>query len=511
MKDLIKILSAVLLVTAINACTLQEVPDPTNGGGTITITAQTVQKQDVTNVPGTKTTLSGVETHWKGVDDYDGNADKIGIFSPQARTTDGGSDPIKNAEFTAQTSAKSSSFNGSMYWGNNEPHNFYAYYPRNPGFSGERTEVPISLASAQSQSAAGNTDHIGALDFMVATPKTVTPPGAVNLTFNHVFSIMEFQITGSGSLSAVRLTGTNALACTGTIDLTQTPGVDDIAYTIAQTSTSQTVTVTLGSAASLSTTTAVSVFMMILPGTQSGDITIELEIGGSWKSMTKTPPAGGFVRGKKYNIAVLHDSRDGNLYSYKTIGTQVWMTKNLAYLPAVSPPNVWSNTEPYYYVYGYSGTVVSEAKATTNYSTYGVLYNWIVAMNGAASSSSSPSGVQGVCPDGWHLPSEAEWTTLINYLGISVAGGKMKEAGTTHWLSPNTGATNESGFTGLPGGYKHNNSTFYYLGTSGNWWTTYGIPSLYDASYISLHKDVSSADIYSTDYQCGHSVRCVMD
>ena len=377
--------------------------------------------------------------------------------------------------------------------------------------SAQTAEVPISLASAQNQSGDGNKDHIGALDFMVATPKTVTPPGAVNLTFNHVFSIMEFQITGSGSLSAVRLTGTNALACTGTIDLTQTPGVDDIAYTIAQTSTSQTVTVTLGSAASLSTTTAVSVFMMILPGTQSGDITIELEIGGSWKSMTKTPPAGGFVRGKKYNIAVLHDSRDGNLYSYKTIGTQVWMTKNLAYLPAVSPPNVWSNTEPYYYVYGYSGTVVSEAKATTNYSTYGVLYNWIVAMNGAASSSSSPSGVQGVCPDGWHLPSEAEWTTLINYLGISVAGGKMKEAGTTHWLSPNTGATNESGFTGLPGGYKHNNSTFYYLGTSGNWWTTYGIPSLYDASYISLHKDVSSADIYSTDYQCGHSVRCVMD
>jgi len=511
MKDLIKILSAVLLVTAINACTLQEVPDPTNGGGAITITAQTVQEQDVTNTPGTKTTLSGVETHWKGVDSYAGNPDKIGIFSPQARTTEGGSNAVKNAEFTAQTSAKSSNFTGTMFWGADGNHDFYAYYPRNPGFSGERTEVPISLASAQSQSAAGNTDHIGALDYMVATPLSVARGGAVSLTFNHVFAMIEFQITGSGSLSAVRLTGTNALACTGTIDLTQTPGVDDIAYTIAQTSTSQTVTVTLGSAASLSTTTAVSVFMMILPGTQSGDITIELEIGGSWKSMTKTPPAGGFVRGKKYNIAVLHDSRDGNLYSYKTIGTQVWMTKNLAYLPAVSPPNVWSNTEPYYYVYGYSGTVVSEAKATTNYSTYGVLYNWIVAMNGAASSSSSPSGVQGVCPDGWHLPSEAEWTTLINYLGISVAGGKMKEAGTTHWLSPNTGATNESGFTGLPGGYKHNNSTFYYLGTSGNWWTTYGIPSLYDASYISLHKDVSSADIYSTDYQCGHSVRCVMD
>ena len=506
MRNLIKTLTAVLLITAINACTLQEIPESGNPGA-ITITGQTVLEQAMSNLPGSKTILSGVETHWV-------NGDKIGVFSPEAKPTSESAPPTKNAESTAltETPAKSSSFTSSLVWGSDSDHHFYAYYPYGTEYTSAQTaEVPISLASAQNQSGDGNKDHIGALDFMVATPKTVTPPGAVNLTFNHVFSIMEFQITGSGSLSAVRLTGTNALACTGTIDLTQTPGVDDIAYTIAQTSTSQTVTVTLGSAASLSTTTAVSVFMMILPGTQSGDITIELEIGGSWKSMTKTPPAGGFVRGKKYNIAVLHDSRDGNLYSYKTIGTQVWMTKNLAYLPAVSPPNVWSNTEPYYYVYGYSGTVVSEAKATTNYSTYGVLYNWIVAMNGAASSSSSPSGVQGVCPDGWHLPSEAEWTTLINYLGISVAGGKMKEAGTTHWLSPNTGATNESGFTGLPGGYKHNNSTFYYLGTSGNWWTTYGIPSLYDASYISLHKDVSSADIYSTDYQCGHSVRCVMD
>jgi uncharacterized protein (TIGR02145 family) len=506
MKNVIIILNAVLLITAINACTLQEIPESGNPGA-ITITCKTVLEQAMSNLPGSKNILSGVETHWI-------SGDKIGVFSPEAKPTSESAPPTKNAESTAltETPAKSSSFTSSLVWGSDSDHHFYAYYPYGTEYTSAQTaEVPISLASAQNQSGDGNKDHIGALDFMVATPKTVTPPGVVNLPCNHVFSIMEFQITASGSLSAVRLTGTNALACTGTIDLTQTPGVDDIAYTIAQTSTSQTVTVTLGSAASLSTTTAVSVFMMILPGTQSGDITIELEIGGSWKSMTKTPPAGGFVRGKKYNIAVLHDSRDGNLYSYKTIGTQVWMTKNLAYLPAVSPPNVWSNTEPYYYVYGYSGTVVSEAKATTNYSTYGVLYNWIVAMNGAASSSSSPSGVQGVCPDGWHLPSEAEWTTLINYLGISVAGGKMKEAGTTHWLSPNTGATNESGFTGLPGGYKHNNSTFYYLGTSGNWWTTYGIPSLYDASYISLHKDVSSADIYSTDYQCGHSVRCVMD
>ena len=178
MKNLIKTLSAVLLITAINACTLQEEPDPTTGGGAITITAQTVQKQDLANAPGTKTTLSGVETQWKGVDNYEGNADKIGIFSPQARTTDGGSNAVKNAEFTAQTSAKSSNFTGTMYWGADVNHNFYAYYPFNSAYAGDQTAVPISLASAQSQSAAGNTDHIGALDYMVATPLTVARGGA---------------------------------------------------------------------------------------------------------------------------------------------------------------------------------------------------------------------------------------------------------------------------------------------------------------------------------------------
>jgi len=475
------------------------------------------------------------------VDDYDGNADKIGIFSPQARTTDGGSDPIKNAEFTAQTSAKSSSFNGSMYWGNNEPHNFYAYYPRNPGFSGERTEVPISLASAQSQSAAGNTDHIGALDYMVATPLTVARGGAVNLTFNHVFAMIEFQITGSGSLSAVRLTGTNALACTGTIDLTQTPGVDDIAYTIAQTSTSQTVTVTLGSAASLSTTTAVSVFMMILPGTQSGDITIELKIGGSWKSMTKTPPAGGFVRGKKYNIAVLHDSRDGNLYSYKTIGTQVWMTENLAYLPSVVGPATGSEdagneTVAFYYVYGYDGTDVAAAKATANYQTYGVLYNWKAAMNGAASSDSNPSGVQGVCPEGWHLPSDEEWTQLETYLTNngykydgSIGGSDVRaklavalvanigwESSTNEGAAGNTDYPeyrNKSGFSALPGGYRHLSGEFYDFGFYGFWWSSTELTTTTTqyAWFRSLYYTTSSVARDRVSEEFGFSVRCMRD
>ncbi len=494
MRNLIKTLTAVLLITAINACTLQEIPESGNPGA-ITITGQTVLEQAMSNLPGSKTILSGVETHWV-------NGDKIGVFSPEAKPTSESAPPTKNAESTALTEipAKSSSFTSSLVWGSESDHHFYAYYPYGTEYTSAQTaEVPISLASAQNQSEGGNSAHIGALDFMVATPKTVTPPGAVNLTFNHVFSIMEFQITGSGSLSAVRLTGTNALACTGTIDLTQTPGVDDIAYTIAQTSTSQTVTVTLGSAASLSTTTAVSVFMMILPGTQSGDITIELEIGGSWKSMTKTPPAGGFVRGKKYNIAVLHDSRDGNLYSYKTIGTQVWMTENLAYLPAVSAQVTDSDTEPHYHVYNYYSTDVAEAKATTNYQIYGVLYNWTAAKI--------------VCPEGWHLPSNDEWTTLIDNLGgEGVAGGKMKEAGTAHWKSPNEGATNESGFTALPGGSRQMHGTaFESIGLFGNWWSsTEDYLSTYPFSWNLIYY-VSKVGWGYNFKDEGFSVRCVQD
>ena len=492
MKDLIKILSAVLLVTAINACTLQEVPDPTNGGGAITITAQTVQEQDVTNTPGTKTTLSGVETHWVA------GADKIGIFSPEARTTEDGDSQVKNAEFTAQTSAKSSNFTGTMYWGADENHNFYAYYPRNPGFSGERTEVPISLASAQNQSGDGNKDHIGALDFMVATPLTVARGGAVNLTFNHVFAMIEFQIKGSGNLTQVSLSGANPLAFTsGTISLNQTPS-EGSPYTITTSSTLKYVTVTMGSAVVLSAETAGSVYMMVLPGTQDADLLIALKIGDTWKELSKTAPFGGFVRGKKYVVElntadagwsnnVLTDSRDANTYSYKTIGTQVWMTENLAYLPSVVSPGTGSTSSGYHYVYGYNGTDVAAAKATTNYSTYGVLYNWTAAMNGAASSSADPSGVQGICPTGWHLPSDAEWTTLTTYLGgLSVAGGKMKEAGISHWTSPNTGATNESGFTALPGGYRGDDGRFANIGILGYWWSSTEGSTLY-AWYRSLY------------------------
>lgn len=214
-----------------------------------------------------------------------------------------------------------------------------------------------------------------------------------------------------------------------------------------------------------------------------------------------------------YETDTITDSRDGNIYNTVKIGDQWWMSENLAFLPSVSPPYVYSETLPYYYVYGYEdeGRSVSEAKSTANYQTYGVLYNWPAAMNSAASSTSSPSGVQGVCPTGWHLPSDAEWTQLSNYLGgESVAGGKLKETGKTHWLIVNTGASNESGFTALPGGYRSPDDVVKWLGLFGLWWSS-SENSSSSVWVVGLSGNSSNVvrDPYFKWY--GYSVRCLKD
>jgi uncharacterized protein (TIGR02145 family) len=204
------------------------------------------------------------------------------------------------------------------------------------------------------------------------------------------------------------------------------------------------------------------------------------------------------------------DSRDGNVYQTVTIGTQVWMAENLKYLPSVIGPATGSQTTPYYYVYGYYGTVVADAKATANYTTYGVLYNWPAAMNGAASSTANPSGVQGVCPTGWHLPSDAEWTQLNEYVGATGVGvGKLKETGTSHWISPNTAATNETGFTALPGGSRNFDGPFIEIGRVGFWWAANEISDVW-AGRIYLAYDTGDIRRRNFEKEAGFSVRCLL-
>jgi uncharacterized protein (TIGR02145 family) len=221
-------------------------------------------------------------------------------------------------------------------------------------------------------------------------------------------------------------------------------------------------------------------------------------------TMSFTTP--GFITGS------FTDTRDGNVYQTVIIGNKEWMAENLKYLPEVSGPGPATHPVPSYHVYGYNGTVVADAKATPNYGTYGVLYNWAAAMNGASSSDANPSGVQGACPTGWHLPSDAEWRELADYLGgKEVAGGKLKETDTTHWNSPNTGATNETGFTGLPGGFLLTTTpTFKDMGTGGYWWTATERTSSNIWMRALGHKS-NWLIIGSTAPYLPYSIRCVKD
>ncbi len=201
----------------------------------------------------------------------------------------------------------------------------------------------------------------------------------------------------------------------------------------------------------------------------------------------------------------------GNTYRTIRIGEQIWMAENLAYLPSVSPSSLGSTTEPHYYVFGYEGSDTGEAMVTHNYNIYGVLYNWPAAMNGANSSNSNPSGVQGVCPSGWHLPSDSEWKELVDFLGgESIAGGKLKEAGYNHWLEPNAGANNSSGFTALPGGNRGTDGLILWESYFGHWWSS----TKYDDSKAFLRiLSYSIGDIGKSynPFEFACSVRCVKD
>ena len=219
------------------------------------------------------------------------------------------------------------------------------------------------------------------------------------------------------------------------------------------------------------------------------------------------------------------DTRDGQSYKIVKIGNQLWMAENLAYLPAVSPSYLPIKpltfefiAKPYYYVNGYSGGNVGEAKSTSNYATYGVLYNWPAAMNGAASSINNPSGVQGVCPSGWHLPSDAEWTELIVFLGgKKVAGGKLKEIGNEHWHTPNEGGTNESGFKALPGGCRKDylmegpNVKFQDIGWCGYWWSATEYGDEFAQRRLVYNNLANMIRYLPCAKEAGFSVRCVKD
>jgi uncharacterized protein (TIGR02145 family) len=193
---------------------------------------------------------------------------------------------------------------------------------------------------------------------------------------------------------------------------------------------------------------------------------------------------------------------DGNVYHTVTIGKQVWMAENLKttrfhngdLIGTTTPAteDISGETTPKYQ-WVYDGN-------ETNLETYGRLYTWYAVADR-----------RNICPAGFHVPTESEWSTMIACLGGEiVAGDKLKETGINHWKSPNTGSTNESGFTARPGGYRYGSGSFYDVCGTGNWWSSTEF-SVYNAWCYTIYYYPKSVKKHNSNKTNDLSVRCVRD
>lgn len=193
---------------------------------------------------------------------------------------------------------------------------------------------------------------------------------------------------------------------------------------------------------------------------------------------------------------------DGNVYKTIVIGSQTWMAENLRTskfqngntIPIVTDDTNWSNLT--------TGACCVYNNDVEYLPKYGKLYNWYAV-----------SDSRNISPTGWHVPTDADWITLITYLsGESIAGGKLKETGTGNWISPNIGATNESGFSGLPGGTRRLNVNymFDFVGAYGIWWSASESSS---NGARSMYLACMEIKVYRFIYpkSNGLTVRCVKD
>jgi uncharacterized protein (TIGR02145 family) len=203
---------------------------------------------------------------------------------------------------------------------------------------------------------------------------------------------------------------------------------------------------------------------------------------------------------------------DGNRYGLTIIGNQVWMSENLrvtkyrdgSHISTGLSQMEWTSAGPAYAVYPF-GDIDGLSSAEEVIEAYGLLYNWACITNS-----------RGLCPDGYHIPSEAEFEELIAYLGgEDVAGGKLKSkrtapTGHPRWDDPNVDATDGHNFHALPGGFRSFMGWYDYVGYLAEWWNTTELDANF-AGVMNIYSDEGSANITYRDKNLGVSVRCIQD
>ena len=209
--------------------------------------------------------------------------------------------------------------------------------------------------------------------------------------------------------------------------------------------------------------------------------------GFKWRSLTQRITYNGTV-----------EDSDGNIYNTIVIGEQEWMVENLRTtryadntdIPQVEDPSAWT--------FELTGAYCWYDNIVDNEKPYGALYNWFAVSN-----------FRGLCPSGWRVPSDTDWNNMINFLNAD--GGTLKEKWTSHWNEPNAGATNQVGFTALPGGFRSHSTgaSFFNINTDGYYWTSTPSANSLLAKRKKLFHDMTSISSGEQDKNGGLSVRCM--
>lgn len=231
---------------------------------------------------------------------------------------------------------------------------------------------------------------------------------------------------------------------------------------------------------------------------KTGDIFLFQGISGNYSSVVAEKITGN--KNINFNFVECKDA-DGNHYEVVHIGTQTWMAENLkttkyrngASISYITDNDTWMNTK--------AGAWCNYNNEAVNSSKYGHIYNFYTLMDS-----------RGLAPPGWHISNLTEWRTMITLLGdYSEAGGKLKESGTVNWKSPNIGATNLSGFTALPGGYRSRNGVYTFINGYAYWWSSSTSSDGYSGQAFWINNEYTDIVPLYEPFISGLYIRCVKD